>query len=215
MINALPFSSRNIFRRTGVIGLVCVLAATASACGGAATILAAATKTPTATTLMGGISSPEPATITPGLEGTSTDSTFNACGLATQSEAEAVIGQTVISVKPGEDPDNTFGKTLHFCTYLGKEMAVVISYVDMDTPAAAVDALNSQLADMESTSDATTTEESGIGDQTYWTTTENGCSFTVRKGSKVLSIGLGGNIGDPSSHKAALRTLTESVVARI
>jgi hypothetical protein len=57
------------------------------------------------------------------------------------------------------------------------------------------------LADDSST---TTRQESGIGDQVYWSTNTHAAQFTVQKGSVVFAVMLGGNLGDPESHKAAL-----------
>jgi len=211
MPKAHPFTIRKIFRRIGGIGLVCVMAMTASSCGGTISN----PTTPTPTTFMGSISSPEPSTQMPTLEKTTGGAKIDACGLATKPEAEAVLGQTVTAVTPGVDTTNDFGGTLYFCTFLGKGLAVVISIVDLGSPAAAVDSMKKEFAKMQSDPTNTTTQEGGVGDETYWSTSEHACMFTVVKGSHIFSVLLGGTVGDPSTHKAALRTLTESVAARV
>ena len=211
MLKTLPISFRNNFRRAGVVGFAIALAMAASACGG--TISNPATPTPT--TLMGSISSPEPLTQMPELEKTTGGTKIDACGLATKPEAEAVLGQTVTAVTPGVDTTNDFGGTLYFCTFLGKGLAVVISIVDLGSPAAAVDSMKKEFTKMQSDPTNTTTQEGGVGDETYWSTSEHACMFTVVKGSHIFSVLLGGTVGDPSTHKAALRTLTESVAARV
>ncbi len=211
MLNSLPFSFRNNFRRTWVIGLAFALAMAVSACGGTISN----PTTPTPTTLMGSVSSPEPLTQMPALEKTNGGTKVDACGLATKPEAEAVLGQTVTAVTPGVDTTNDFGGTLYFCTFLGKGLAVVISIVDLGSPAAAADSMKTELGKMQSDSTSTTAQEPGLGDQAYWSTSEHACMFTVVKGSLIFSVLLGGTVGDPSTHKTALRTLTESVAARV
>ncbi len=136
------------------------------------------------------------------------------CALATSAQVEEVLGQPITSTTPGEEPDSVSGGTLYFCTYLGSGLAVVISWVDTGSPAAAEVALQEELAQMQADEpSATVTPQSGIGDQAFWTVTANAAGYVVAKGGRVLGVVLGGNIGDPAAHQAALKTLAESIAA--
>jgi hypothetical protein len=138
------------------------------------------------------------------------------CALITQSEAEAVLGQKVISTTPGVDANSIPGETLNFCTYLGSGLAVVVSQVDMGSAQAAGQEMQTQLAKMQADATSTTNSQAGgPGDQIYWSTSSHAASFTVLKGRSVFSVLLGGNIGDPAAYKAGLLKLAESVAAKL
>jgi hypothetical protein len=218
-----------IFKRNGLISLLISLALMATACGGTVSNL-----TPTPTTVMGfvpeqgspptgqpsEVSTPngEPGqTATPDtllIIGAMQYNKVNVCSLATDAQVEAVLGQTITEKTPGEDADSVSGGTLYFCTYLGSGLAVVLSWVETGTPAAAEQALKDELAQMQADEpSAIVTSVTGMGDKAFWTVTTHAASFVVVKGGRVLSVALGGNIGDPDAHKAALKTLAESIAA--
>ena len=193
--------------------LVCMVALGASACGG----LPSNALTPTPTTLMGILPPDGQSTQTPidnPPSGTAdSGKVVDICALITQSEAETVLGQPVTATTPGTDTDSNTGATLNFCTYLGKGLALVVSREDLGSPEAASQAIKQNLA-----SDGTSTtvpQAGGPGDQTYWSTSTHAAEFTVLKGSSVVSVLLGGNIGDPAAHKPALLDLAKSVAGRL
>ena len=200
--------------------LVCGIALLASACGSSPVNL----PDPTPTTVMGVVATAEQPTDVPTQiptqvpteipteVPTETGVLLDVCSLITATEAEVVLGQSVTAITPGTDSDNISGETINFCTYLGKDLAVVISSVDTDSAEAARDMMKKQLDKMQSDDASTTSkEESGLGDQTYWSVAEHAVAFTVVKGSHAFSVTLGGNIGDAASHKAPLLILAKSV----
>jgi hypothetical protein len=187
----------------------------ATACGG--TVTGATGATPT--TLMGYMppeqqitnASTEMATSEPA----STVDPADICSLATADEAGAVLGQAVVAMTPGSDTDNATGLTINFCTYLGSGMAVVISSVDTGSVQAGISMVQSQLSLAQGQDPTmTVTQETGIGDQAYWSVGDQAVSYTVLKGTHVFSVALGGAIGDPASHKAGMLVLTQQVAAR-
>jgi len=219
-----------IFKRTGLVSLACCLALMVTACGGT---VSSSTATPT--TIMGFAAEqgtppagqtpeePTPSSAEPG-ETATPDMTIivagvryymqDACALATDAQIEAVLGQPITEVTPGEDADSVSGGTLYYCTYLGSGLAVVISWVDTLTPADAKQALSQQLAKMQADEpSATVSTQSGIGDQAFWTVTSHAAGYVVLNRATVLGVALGGNIGDPAAHQAALKTLTESIAS--
>jgi hypothetical protein len=221
--------ANNHFRssRIGWFGLMCGLALLVSACGSSSASL----PSPTPSTVMGVLSTaPQPAealapvptdtptqapVVIPTESATQPVAVLDVCSLITSTEAEAVLGQPVASIKPGTDTDSISGETINFCTYLGNGLAVVISTVDTGSENAAKDMLKKQLAQMLADDASTTSkEEAGLGDQAYWSVTENAASYTVVKDSHVFIVGLGGNIGVPASHKAPLLTLAKSVESK-
>jgi hypothetical protein len=209
------FSSPHKVRRNRLLGLMCVLAALAYACAGG--VSTSATATPASAN--GSASSVIPPTEP--VAGTTAPGKINpgkapdACALATQPEVEAVLGQAPTTIVPGKDPNNVFGGITYSCTYPGTDLAVVITLMEFDSPATAKNAMNKQLAIVQGVGTSPPVPESGLGDQAFWSTVPAGCSFTVLKGSRISSILLGGNIGDPASHKAALKILAKSVIAKL
>jgi hypothetical protein len=203
---------------------MCIIALGASACGA----IPANALTPTPTTLMGiilpnGQSTEIPTEIptdsstqTPGADLGNQEDLVDICPMIPPSEAEAVLGQPVTSINPGMDQDGISGGTLYFCTYLGTGMAVVLSLEDVSSTDAAKQLMGQQLVKMLADDASTTsTMEGGLGDQSYWSTSEHAAQFTVVKGNYIFSVLLGGNIGDPAAHKAALLILAEFVAATL
>jgi hypothetical protein len=201
-------------REVWLIALILAITLGASACAG----LPSNALTPTPTTLMGFLPPNGPSTEI--AAGTAVPGTAEAgkvveiCALITRSEAEAVLDQPVTAITPGMDTDSATGVSLNFCTYLGSGLAVVVSREDLGSPEAAKRAIKQDLAKMLSDSASTTIpQDGGPGDQAYWSTSVHAAQFTVLKGSSVFSILLGGNIGDPAAHKAALLNLAASMTA--
>jgi len=229
MFKESPSTRPAIFKRTGLVSLACCLALMATACGGTVSNL-----TPTPTTVMGfvpeqgspptgqpnEVSTPngEPGqTATPDtllILGAMQYNKLNVCSLATDAQVEGVLGQPITEKTPGEDADSVSGGTLYFCTYLGSGLAVVLSWVETGSPAAAEQALKDELAQMQADEpSATVTSQSGIGDKAFWTVTPHAAGYVVVKDGRVLSVVLGGNIADPAAHQATLKTLAESIAA--
>jgi len=211
-------------RNAGLISIVCILALGVSACGAlpsnlADPIAAASTKllgalTPASqsTETPGGVTPTEnPVPATP-----ATGAPADVCALISATEAQAVLGAPVTSTTPGSEPDSVSGGTLNYCTYMGSGgLALLVSYVDLGSAEKAALTLQAQLAQMLADDSSTTTrQESGISDQVYWSTNSHAAQFTVQKGSVVFAVLLGGNLGDPESHKAALQSLAVSVAAK-
>jgi hypothetical protein len=219
-----------IFNRTGLVSLTLALALMAAACGGT---VSSSTATPT--TVMGFVAEQGtlPAGQTPEVPTPSSgdpDQTatpdmllivgayykLDPCRMASDAQVEEVLGQPITSKTPGEDPDSVSGGTLYFCSYVGSGLAVVISMVGVGTPAEVAQALKDELAQMQADEpNASVTSQTGMGDQAFWTVTPHAAGYVVAKGGRVLGVALGGSIGDPAAHKDALKTLAESIVARM
>jgi hypothetical protein len=200
------------------IGLIIVLAGVllvSAACGG--TVVNSPTATPTTT--LGDMPTNQPAPVESTQAASSalpvsTGADFDVCSLATSSEVATVLGSTPITSIPGSELDDVSGATLYFCTYLGNGLAVIISTVDTGSSQAATTFMQTQLEKMQANDPSiVVNQETGLGDQVYWAVAEKAVSYNVLKGNRVFSVSLGGAIGDPNSHKAALLTLTESVAA--
>jgi hypothetical protein len=141
---------------------------------------------------------------------------IDVCALVSKSEAEAVLGQTVTQIKPAVDNTNTaFGVPYNFCIYRGTDLTVNVAVVDLGSAAAAGQAMQGAVARMMAdTTNTTTPQQGGPGEQAYWSTSLHAATFTVLKGNYIISALVGGNVGDPAAFKAGLLTLTESVVAK-
>lgn len=145
-------------------------------------------------------------------EPTPTVSFIDVCSLVTAYDVENVLGQTVTSITPGAEPDETSDSTINYCTYLGSGRAVVISSVEVENSSIGGDILRSQLqSNKDDEPDALTSEELGVGVQAYWSISEHAGGYTVLTEEHVFSVALGGKIGNPVDHKAALLTLAQIV----
>jgi hypothetical protein len=216
MLKKRLYVSGNQPKHIWAIALICVIALGASACTG----LPSNALTPTPTTLMGFLPPNGQSTTIPteiAAPGTAeAGKAVDICSLISQPEAEAVLGQPVTATTPGTDTDSATGATLNFCTYLGTGLAVVVSREDLGSAEAARQAIKQELAKMLYDSASTTIpQDGGPGDQAYWSTSEHAAQFTVLNGNSVFSVLLGGNIGDPAAHKAALLDLAIAVAARL
>jgi hypothetical protein len=207
-----PLLSRNSVGRIGLTSLVCAMGVALAACGGA-TVTSSA---PTATTAAGGISTAEPATAAPTLASTGPLHITDACTLVTKPQVEAALGAPVFVMKPLTDTTSIPGKTSYFCTVLGGSLALMVSVVDMGSPAAALTEMNKEFAKMKADDPSTVvTAETGIGDRAFWTTKAKACGYNALKGPVGFSVTMGGTIGDPAAHKAALKTLMQSIGAQL
>jgi hypothetical protein len=61
----------------------------------------------------------------------------------------------------------------------------------------------------------TTRQQSGPGDQAYWSTSLHSAGFLVLKGSIVFDVLVGGNVSDPAAFKTGLLNLAVSVAAKL
>jgi hypothetical protein len=218
MNNNLPFPQIKLNRTWMVIAISSILLV-ASACTGTVATISG----PTPTTTMGSISqdqqltdaAAQSSTQTGGSSSSGTGTVVDICSLVSSDEAATVLGQAVIAITPGSEPDSISGSTLNFCTYLGSGLALVVSSVETGSAKAGAEILQAQLANMLAEDPTTTSkEEPGLGNKAYWSVAEHGVSYTVLTDTHVFSVALGGAIGDPSSHKTRLLDLAKSVASR-
>ncbi len=140
------------------------------------------------------------------------------CALLSQPDAAAALGQPVTRMTPaGPERDDDSGGQLSYCTYAGSKAAIVLSVVEFASAADARKQLSANLVkDRLDEEDAKVTEEPGIGEKCFWGVSENGASFTFLKGSRVVSLGLGGAAGTQASgRKDALRRAALSVAGKL
>jgi hypothetical protein len=134
------------------------------------------------------------------------------CSLVTTFDVENVLGQTVTSITPGSEMDDSTGSTINFCTYVGSGKAVVISSTEVDNSSVGGDVQRAQLQTMQDDEPNTKiNEELGVGVKAYWDVSEHAGEYVVLTEEHVFSVGLGGNIGNPLDSKAALLTLAQIV----
>ncbi|MEO8224742.1 MAG: hypothetical protein ABI661_08030 [Gammaproteobacteria bacterium] len=140
------------------------------------------------------------------------------CALLSRPDAAAVLGQPVTTVIPaGPERDDDSGGQLSYCTYAASKAAIVLSVVEFATAAEARKQLSANLVkERMDEEDAKVTEEPGIGEKSFWGVSEHGASFTFLKGSRVVSLGLGGAAGaQAAGRKDALRRAALSVAGKL
>ena len=230
---------RAIACRMALVGLVALVVA---ACNGTPTPSATATATATVVAVISAVTATATSTATQPPKPTATETqvpqplstaarvgtsvvgtealggpTF-ICSLIHADEAAAVLGQPVQSIKNGIDQDTVAGETINFCTYRGQALAIVMSEVDAKSPEALANVVAQEQAAAQAedaTSTSTLEPRAGLGDQAYWNVAEHAAGYTVIVGSHVFAVALGGQIGDPLAHKAALLKLALLVASRL
>jgi hypothetical protein len=224
MFKKLSLSPISKQKCTSLIALICMIALSLSACEG----IPSSSLTPTPSTLTSSLLSEGQSNAGSTAEATAGSTEMSGsnngqeedlvdiCALITQPEAEAVLGEPVMSISPGVDQDSVSGGTLYFCNYLGTGLTVVIALVDAGSAVDAKQIMEQQLAKMlADDANTTSTQDDGLGDQAYWTTTEHAAQYTAVKDSYIFSVLLGGSIGDPEAHRAALLILAKSMASRL
>jgi len=209
--------------RLGLMVAIAVCAFILSACGGSIKNPPAPTSTPTVESMdSGGITVEKPTQIPLDiptgemtLEPTATVTAEDVCSLVTAYDVENVLGQTVISITSGSEPDEVSDSTLNYCTFRGSDMAVVISSVEVENSFIGGDILRATLQSNKDDEPSTVTnEELGVGVKAYWSVSENAGGYTVLTEEHIFSVVLGGNIDNPANHKAALLTLAQIVAEK-
>ena len=201
--------------RMGLIAIACSIALIAAACGGTAVKSNDPTPGTANEVAVSNGKSMVVSTDTPAVLPQASGADPDVCSLITTGEAEAVIGQPVASVNPFSEVDPDYSETVFSCYYMGKDLTLIISKVDLGTSQAASDAMQQQLSkEQTENKDVIISEEPGLGEKAYWTTVENAGIFSVLKGGRILIVGLVGNIGDVESHKAQLLVLAKSISAK-
>jgi hypothetical protein len=230
MFKKFKFVPASVSKYTWLITVACVLTLGASACQ-INLPENSLTPTPTPPTVLGFIPQGGQSTSTPegqpGGAATETSASGEAdpsdladlvdvCALVTKAEAEAVLGMPVEHATPGVDDDGSSGGTLYFCSYLGSGIALVSSYVELDSAQAAKDEMKRQLAQNLADEPGTTSAPLAfLGDQATWSTSEHAGAVTVVSDNIVFSLLVGGNVGDPAAYKAALQALAATVLGRL
>ncbi len=197
----------------GIIALVCGFALIVSACGSAGVNSPGSTTANGEETLSSKGQSSEvsvgsPAALPPA-------SGEDVCSLITAAETEAVMGQTVGSINPYSEVDSDYGETVFSCYYIGNDLTVIVSIVDFGSSQTASTMLQQRLVkEQANNTNGTISEESGLGEKTYWTINENTGIYSFLKGSKIIVVGIVGNTGDATSYKASLLTLAKNVASK-
>ncbi|WP_235313160.1 hypothetical protein, partial [Staphylococcus aureus] len=139
---------------------------------------------------------------------------LNVCGLASNAEAAAALGQPVVSSRAtGPERDDDTGGQLSYCTYRASKAGLVLTVVEFASPAAARKVATAEFA--KSTSDnAQITIESGIGERTFWVQSARGGGYMFLKGSRVVQVSAGG-AGQAPQRKAAMRALASAVARKL
>ncbi len=79
-------------------------------------------------------------------------------------------------------------------------------------PSFGLDMLNAQVDAFKGEEpDTAVNQELGVGVKAYWSTSEHAGQYTVLTEEHVFAVSLGGNIGAPEDHKAALLTLAQII----
>ncbi len=201
--------------RMVIFALVCGFALIMSACAGAAVNSTDSTPTNGKETLPPtGQTTEAPVGTLAALPQTS-GADQDVCSLITAAEAEAVMGQPVTSINPFSELDSDYGEMVSSCYFIGNDLTVIVSMVDLGSAQTASTMLQQKLVNEQTdNTDASISEESGLGEKAYWTITENAGIYSFMKGSKILVVGLVGNVGDAALYKAALLTLAKNVASK-
>lgn len=139
-------------------------------------------------------------------------------GSLASAASAALLGQPVTQAKPaGPQRNEDSGGQLTDCTYRAGSSALIVSVVEFASAAEARKQLTANLVRGRlDADDAKVSEESGVGEKSYYGAAANGATYVFLKKNKVGSVGVGG--GKPTNAaaiKEPLRGVAQSVAAKI
>lgn len=141
----------------------------------------------------------------------------NVCSLLSQADATALLAQPVTQVTPaGPEPDEDSGGQLTYCTYRAATAAVIVSVVEFASSAEARKQLTKNLVqERMDAEDAKVTEESGVGERSFYAVSSTGSMYVFLKNNKVVGVAIGGKPGKARASKEALRSAAQAVASKV
>ena len=79
------------------------------------------------------------------------------CSLITAADAESLMGQPVASTSPYSELDSDYGETVYSCYYLGKDLTVIVSRVELGSAQTAGEMLQVKYVKEQADTSATIT----------------------------------------------------------
>ncbi len=148
----------------------------------------------------------------------STAMAVDPCSLMSSAEASALLSQSAgagTAAGPARDEDSS--GQISYCTYRAGNAGLILSVVEYSSPAEAKKALTLNLVKRRmDEDDAKVSEESGIGEKTFYAVSGEGSMYVFLKGNKVVGLAVGGpGSPKPAAVKEALKTRVMAVAARL
>lgn len=142
------------------------------------------------------------------------------CALISASDASALIGQSVKAFPAGPEKDEDSPGQLSYCTYrspAAPTSALIVSVVEFRSDAEAKKYFTKNLVQSRMDDEAArVTEESGIGERSFYGATSNGAMYAFLVKNKVVGVGLGGSpAATKKVPKDALRRAAQSIASRV
>jgi len=140
------------------------------------------------------------------------------CSLMSSADASALLSQSAgagQAAGPARDEDSS--GQISFCTYRAGNTALILSVVEYSSPAEAKKALTLNLVKRRmDEDDAKVSEESGIGEKTFYAVSGEGSMYVFLKGNKVVGLAVGGpGSPKPAAVKDALKSRGMAVAAKL
>jgi hypothetical protein len=134
------------------------------------------------------------------------------------ADASALLSQSAgagQAAGPARDEDSS--GQISFCTYRAGNTALILSVVEYSSPAEAKKALTLNLVKRRmDEDDAKVSEESGIGEKTFYAVSGEGSMYVFLKGNKVVGLAVGGpGSPKPAAVKEALKSRGMAVAAKL
>ena len=140
------------------------------------------------------------------------------CSLMSSADASALLSQSAgagITAGPARDEDSS--GQISYCTYRAGNAGLILSVVEYSSPADAKKALTLNLVKRRmDEDDAKVSEESGIGEKTFYAVSGEGSMFVFLKGNKVVGLAVGGaGSPKPAAVKGALKARATAVATKL
>jgi hypothetical protein len=148
----------------------------------------------------------------------STAMATDACSLLSQAEAAVLLASPVTQVTPvGPQRDEDSGGQLTYCTYRAAASAAIVSVVEFPSGAEAQRQITRNLVqDRMDADDTKVSEESGLGEKSFFGVSAKGAIYVFLKKGKVVGIAIGGaKPGKAAASKESLRSAAQAVASRI
>ena len=148
----------------------------------------------------------------------STAMAVDPCDLVSSADASTLLRQSVGPGKaagPARDEDSS--GQISYCTYRAGNAGLILSVVEYSSSAEAKKALTLNLVKRRmDEDDAKVSEESGIGERTFYAVSGEGSMYVILKGNRVAGLAVGGpGSPKPAAVKEALKTRIMAVAARL
>lgn len=136
------------------------------------------------------------------------------CTLIAKADVQALIGEPIANTaKQDPEKDDDTGGTITTCTFMGKTKAAFVTVVEFTSAAVATKKITAQFI-TDKNEGSTVESEPGLGDRAWFGKSPQAAMIVAQKGARAFAVGIGGQVQDASTYRAALHKLLMGVTTK-